>query len=68
MATMVTCAGKQLSQEQLKSELSILLIAGFETTAHSIAWTLMCLATHEDAMQCVCEELDSLGLLATPKT
>lgn len=40
--------------------------AGFETTAHSIAWTLFCLACHEAALERVCDELQSLGLLAIP--
>uniref|UniRef100_A0A6S8H150 Cytochrome P450 n=1 Tax=Dunaliella tertiolecta TaxID=3047 RepID=A0A6S8H150_DUNTE len=57
--------GKPLNLEQLKSEVALLLVAGFETTAHSIAWTLMCLSTHEAAMRRVEEELASLGLLST---
>uniref|UniRef100_A0A7S3VHT2 Cytochrome P450 n=1 Tax=Dunaliella tertiolecta TaxID=3047 RepID=A0A7S3VHT2_DUNTE len=59
--------GKKLTDAQLKAEVGILLIAGFETTAHSIAWTLMCLACHDEALQPVLQELDGLGLLASTK-
>ncbi|KAF5834271.1 cytochrome P450, partial [Dunaliella salina] len=59
--------GKKLTDRQLKAEVGILLIAGFETTAHSIAWTLMCLACHEEALKPVLQELDGLGLLASKK-
>jgi cytochrome P450 len=41
--------------------------AGFETTAHTICWTLFLLATHPDAEAKLCAELATLGLLATPE-
>jgi hypothetical protein len=41
--------------------------SGFETTAHTICWTLFLLATHPEAEQRLCEELDALGLLASPE-
>ncbi|KAF5827172.1 cytochrome P450 [Dunaliella salina] len=58
--------GEPLSMRQLIAEVDFLLVAGFETTAHSIAWTLMCLSTHDSAMKRVEDELESLGLLSTP--
>jgi cytochrome P450 len=38
--------GQPLDMAQLKSELGIVLGAGFETTSHAITWTLAALATH----------------------
>lgn len=58
--------GRKLSKAQLKAETSIFLIAGFETTAHSIAWTLYLLAKHPDVEARLVQELDSLGLLVKP--
>uniref|UniRef100_A0A7S3QL72 Cytochrome P450 n=2 Tax=Dunaliella tertiolecta TaxID=3047 RepID=A0A7S3QL72_DUNTE len=58
--------GEPLTMKQLIAEVDFLLVAGFETTAHSIAWTLMCLGTHDSAMKRVEDELEGLGLLSTP--
>jgi hypothetical protein len=59
-------AGQPLEYAKLKSEAALLLVGGFETTAHTIAWTLLCLACHPEAEQQVARELGELGLLATP--
>ncbi len=44
-----------------------LRLTGFETTAHSLSWTLALLAAHPEAEAVVVEELRSRGLLATPE-
>lgn len=49
------CAGKPLSQVQLKCETAIFWIAGFETTAHSLAWTVMYISTHPEVSKCACD-------------
>jgi hypothetical protein len=58
--------GKPLDRAQLRSELGLLFGAGFETTAHTIGWALFCLVTNPAAEEKVLQELDSLGLLASP--
>lgn len=58
--------GKPLERAQLLAELGLLFGAGFETTAHTICWALFCLVTNPAAEQKVLQELDSLGLLASP--
>jgi cytochrome P450 len=40
--------------------------AGFETTAHTICWTLFLLATHPEAEAKLLKELQGLGLAASP--
>jgi cytochrome P450 len=42
--------GSGLSDEQLKSELVIATLAGFETTSNALSWTLGALAAHPHAM------------------
>jgi hypothetical protein len=38
--------GKPLDNHQLKAEVSIFLLAGFETTSHAITWSLALLVSH----------------------
>jgi cytochrome P450 len=67
---------------QLKSELGIVLGAGFETTSHAISWTLGALATHpgvqvrtsvkecmhvRTALPALCSSLSGAAVLAWPK-
>jgi len=55
-----------VSYERILSEIGILFVEGFETTGHTISWTLFCLATNKDAQERVAEELDAAGLLSHP--
>lgn len=55
-----------LTTDQLKAEATTFLIAGFETTAHTIAWTLFLLAKHPEVEAKLIQELDSLGLVVKP--
>lgn len=41
----------QVSSQQLRDDLMTLLIAGHETTAAVLTWTLHCLVDHPDYMQ-----------------
>jgi cytochrome P450 len=40
--------GEHMNEDQLIDEITILIIAGHETTANALAWTLYLLATHDD--------------------
>ncbi|CAD7695564.1 unnamed protein product [Ostreobium quekettii] len=55
-----------VSTERILSEIGILFVEGFETTGHTISWTLFCLATNPGAQERVAEELDAAGLLSNP--
>ncbi|KAG2494403.1 hypothetical protein HYH03_007455 [Edaphochlamys debaryana] len=59
-------SGKVLSGEQLKAETALFWIAGFETTAHAIGWTLMFISTHPQVEEKIAAELEAVGLLAMP--
>lgn len=59
--------GGVMPDERLLPELATLFIAGMDTTAHTMAWTLYLLSQHPEADARVAAELDSAGLLATPK-
>jgi cytochrome P450 len=48
--------GRALSDEELRDELMTLLVAGHETTATALAWTLERLARHPDALAGVVAE------------
>eukprot|EP00775_Hariotina_reticulata_P003654 gene3654-3915_t len=61
-----TSEGGPLSRDQVGAELGLFWAAGFETTAHTICWTLFLLATHPDVEAKLCAELATLGLMATP--
>uniref|UniRef100_A0A383VZN8 Cytochrome P450 n=1 Tax=Tetradesmus obliquus TaxID=3088 RepID=A0A383VZN8_TETOB len=57
--------GTPLTLNQLKAELVIAALAGFETTSMALSWTLGALACHPAALHKLEQELDSAGLLAT---
>jgi cytochrome P450 len=59
-------AGEPLTLEQLKAEVALFWVAGFETTAHTIGWACMLLATHPEVEARLAAELQAHGLLATP--
>ena len=42
-----------------------MIMGGFETTAHTLAFTIFCIATNPAAEPSVVAELQGLGLLAT---
>ena len=58
-------AERGLSDDQLKAEIGTMIMGGFETTAHTLAFTIFCIATNPAAEASVVAELQGLGLLAT---
>jgi cytochrome P450 len=49
--------GQGMSDRQLRDEALTLLLAGHETTANALSWTLLLLATHPEVTSRVLEEL-----------
>lgn len=57
--------GRPLSLAKLKAEMSIMYVAGFETTSHAITWSLGLLAAHPRAQAALAAELAAAGLAPT---
>lgn len=55
-----------ITDRRILSEIAILFIAGFETTGHTVGWTLFCIATNKGVQDLVAKELDDAGLLSKP--
>jgi cytochrome P450 len=53
-------AGEGMSRRQLRDELLTLFIAGHETTAHALSWTLHLLATHPEVAARLSHEIDAV--------
>jgi cytochrome P450 len=53
--------GTPMSDEELRDELMTLLVAGHETTASALAWTLELLARHPEVLAQVEDELEEGG-------
>lgn len=54
--------GEHMSEDQLIDEITILIIAGHETTANALAWTLYLAATHPAEQQKLSETAHSLQM------
>ncbi|MEJ1239286.1 cytochrome P450 [Chryseolinea sp. T2] len=54
--------GQPMTEEQVIDEILIILIAGHETTANALSWTLYLLANHTDEQQIARESSASLDL------
>jgi cytochrome P450 len=54
--------GEHMNEEQLIDEITILIIAGHETTANALAWTLYLLANHPEEQEKLRRETASLGV------
>ncbi|MGG6297011.1 cytochrome P450 [Leptolyngbya sp. AN02str] len=52
--------GSQMSDRQLRDELTTLVLAGHETTANALAWTWMLLAQHPEVEAQLHHELDTV--------
>ena len=50
-------AGKKLTDKELRDEVLTLVLAGHETTANNLTWTLMLLSQHPDVERRVFEEV-----------
>jgi cytochrome P450 len=57
-----------ITDDRILSEIGILFVEGFETTGHTISWTLFCIATTEGIQEKIAEELDNAGLLLKPNS
>ncbi|SDM30393.1 pentalenene oxygenase [Allokutzneria albata] len=53
-----TDAGAQLNDEEIYNQIVVFFIAGSETTAGALAWALLLLSTHGEALAQVQEEVD----------
>ncbi|MEJ7731266.1 MAG: cytochrome P450 [Polyangiaceae bacterium] len=51
-------AGKKLTDTELRDEVLTLVLAGHETTANNLTWTLMLLSQHPDVERRVFEEVE----------
>ncbi|KAL4422507.1 hypothetical protein ABPG75_008704 [Micractinium tetrahymenae] len=58
--------GQPLSEEQLAPHIAAFLVAGFETTAHPVAWALYEVARHQEVQAKLAAELAGAGLAAAP--
>lgn len=52
--------GSQMSDRQLRDELTTIILAGHETTANALSWTWMLLAQHPDVEQKLVRELQTV--------
>ncbi len=52
--------GEVLSREQLKDELLVLFLAGHETSANALTWTLMLLDQHPEVQERMRQEVDEV--------
>lgn len=59
----VTCPGQPLSDEQLVAEIGTFLMGGLETTAHSLSFTLYCIASNPAVQQKIVQELIEYNLI-----
>ncbi len=57
--------GEPMKEEQLLDEILILVIAGHETTANALTWTLYLLSTHPEILFRVRSETAQLGVMET---
>jgi beta-ring hydroxylase len=59
-------SGEEISSKQLRDDLMTLLIAGHETTAAVLTWTLYCLVNHPSDLAAVQAEVDAVLGDGTP--
>lgn len=55
-----------ITEERILSEIGILFVEGFETTGHTISWTLFNVATTPGVQEAAAAELAAAGLLVRP--
>ena len=60
------CAGQPLSDARLKAEIGTFIMGGFETTAHTLSFTLFALAANPHVQARLAAELAAAGLLHRP--
>lgn len=55
--------GTSLPDEQITAEIGTFIMAGYETTAHTLSFTLFSIAAYSSVQSSICDELKSAGLL-----
>jgi cytochrome P450 len=55
-------SGEPMSEEQILDEILILMIAGYETTANALSWTLYLLAHHPEELKKLRQSIEGLSL------
>jgi cytochrome P450 len=58
-------AGDEISSKQLRDDLMTMLIAGHETTAAVLTWTMYLLAQHPEAVQRIRDEVGANSMSAS---
>ena len=58
-------AGSPLPDEQIVAEIGTFLMGGLETTAHSLSFTLYCIATNPGVQEAIMRELIQNNLIPT---
>lgn len=58
----LVASGDDISSKQLRDDLMTLLIAGHETTAAVLTWTVYCLSQHPDIMARLQAEVQTDGM------
>lgn len=61
MLLMATDNGVPMSDEQLRDECMTIFLAGHETTANALSWTLALLAAHPDWLERLRQEIETHG-------
>ncbi|PNH09806.1 Protein LUTEIN DEFICIENT 5, chloroplastic [Tetrabaena socialis] len=56
----LVASGDEISSKQLRDDLMTMLIAGHETTAAVLTWTLYTLAQHPEAAEAIRQEVDAV--------
>ena len=59
--------GLGMSDEQLRDEVMTLFLAGHETTANALAWTIYLLTQHPDVAQRLAAEVRPVGMRSRPR-
>ncbi len=57
--------GEAMSDRQLRDEIATIFIAGHETTANALSWTLYALAANQQVEEKMLGEIDRAGIAAT---
>ena len=57
---LVDIRGDEASDRQLRDDLMTMLIAGHETTAAVLTWTIFCLCKHPDVMEKAAKTIDEI--------
>ena len=58
--------GKGLTDQQIQAEIGTFVMGGFETTAHTLSFTMFSIATNPDVEAKIVEELSAMGLMDAP--